>query len=54
MPTRFEDDPEWQEARRQMVDEDYHGKDHNLVFFERVQLAARMRDIEESYERKTS
>ncbi len=45
----FRDDPEWQQARQDYIDDERDGEDHDDVYVRRIKAASRMHDIEKRY-----
>ncbi len=45
----FRSDPEWQQARRDYIDDERDGEDYDAVYVRRIKAASRMHDIEKRY-----
>ncbi len=45
----FRADPEWRRARRDYVDDERDGENHDDVYVRRIKAATRMHDIEKQY-----
>ncbi len=45
----FRDNPEWQQARQDYVDDERDGEDHDDVYVRRIKAASHMHDIEKQH-----
>ncbi len=45
----FRNDPEWQQARQDYIDDERDGENHDDVYVRRIKAASRMHDIEKRH-----